>query len=707
MKNFKLSLFWGFNALVAMLISGCVFGGGTKVAIPESTMPQEMSVVFAIDHSNPEQVALFKQIISRVPSLGLWEEVVSQMDSSPSPFKYTENKELIESSWKLVLGVKLPADPEKLKQLMTGSNVNLGSGGIEIYVAGKFAMPDKVRFLLDEIVKADPDLIEFVGDEKNQVWRAKQGTGNVLIVRVEDVYFMATSTAQKDEILKRVEEGTGFDKNEYYQEKMKLGGDKDLGYLYLDMSLMNNVYKNLAEMGQDTIPIEALGMMKGLLAIFSVENDGFNFVSKISFGEDKALIEKYYPDYKVSLIDKIPAKGVIVYEEMPSLGLYLEGFFKAAATLLQSNSFGNPLDTGMAYDGLTTDELTTEGVDSENAPVNVKPVSRDKGYKSEPIIDNPEATVPVDEPIVEPVVEPTISVDSILASDDLYGATLEQVGAIAELTGEDLKKILDNSYAFVISDIGGYLPTVSFYLQVDKDSVDNARKLAGGVSTYMDLVIIGLNEELKANNLDEIIKKEVKMVEGATLQKVYVDWTAIPEARVSELSEQFGINVLTLKIELYYGVLNDGVFVVALYPDFIDVYGKEVLSESDYYKEMRARAGEAYGRSVAFFRMSPVLELVDRYFQLVKKAGIVSEEYDQDLMLNYELYTKIASSFDYIFVSDVKDSDGVRNSVSVKIKEVQLSPELLQKREALEIEKKNAQDAMMKMYQEVDGGLIQ
>ena len=135
MKNFKLSLFWGFNALVAMLISGCVFGGGTKVAIPESTMPQEMSVVFAIDHSNPEQVALFKQIISRVPSLGLWEEVVSQMDSSPSPFKYTENKELIESSWKLVLGVKLPADPEKLKQLMTGSNVNLGSGGIEIYVA--------------------------------------------------------------------------------------------------------------------------------------------------------------------------------------------------------------------------------------------------------------------------------------------------------------------------------------------------------------------------------------------------------------------------------------------------------------------------------------------------------------------------------------------------------------------------------------------
>ncbi|MFA7685624.1 MAG: hypothetical protein WCX95_02395 [Candidatus Gracilibacteria bacterium] len=689
MKKFKLSLFFGLGVLMVMIFSGCDLGGVPVAVTPEGTMPQDLSVAIAFDHSNLEQVALFKEIIGRVPSLGLWEQIVKELDVAPAAFTYTANKELVESGWKIVLGMKFPSDPAKMEKLMTSSNFNLGSDGLEVYVAGKFAEPDKVQTLLNEIIKDEIQKTE-INDSKYPIWRMKQGNGTIMIVRRDDVYFMASSVAQKDEILKRIDEGTGFDKSADYQKNLKLLGEKNLGYLYLDMKLVGGVYKNSLGLESEGIAsMDVLDVMKGVWAVFSVENSGPKFVSKIFFSGDKAIIDKYYPDYKVSLVDKVPAKGVFLYEEMPSLGFYLEGVSGAVSNLVKASSLDISLNEGIVEDG-----LTLEGVDSED--VSIKTVSREKGYKSAPVSVKPVTSVVVEEPVV--------AEKSILTSDDLYGAVLEQAGLISGLTVDDLKKILDNPYAFVVSDVGGYIPAVVLYLQVDKDSVENVKKLVAGSSMYMDEVIVGLNTELKKNNLDGIVKKEVKIVDGATLQKVYIDWTALPAPKVKELSDQLGVDILTVKVEFYYGVLNDGVFVFALYPDFINDYGKEVVSSADYYKEMRASAGEVYGRSVVFFRTSPVLELVDRYFQLAKKMGMISEEYDQDEMLDYELYTKIVSAFDYVFVSDVKDSDGARSSVSLKIKEVTLSPELLKKREALEAEKKAADDAVVKMYQDATAG---
>lgn len=685
MKKFKNYAFLGFGVAMVLSISGCVFGGKPVIVTPEGTMPQDLSVVVALDHSNMEQVALLKEIVARVPSMGFWDDLVKEIDASSGLFTYTANKELIESSWKIVFGLKLPSDPTKLGKLMTDSNFTLGSDGVDIYVAGQFAMPDKVQVLLDEIVKKDGKKMEFLADEKNPTWRVKQGSENFMIVRMKDVYFMTISSAQKDEILKRIDEGMGFDKSLDYQKNLKLLGEKNLGYFYLDMKLVSGIYSNLLKNNAGALPNDVLGIMKGLWAVFSVEKNGPNFISKIYFDGDKTLIDKYYPNYKLSLVDKIPAKGVIFYEEMPSLGLYLESFFKGISAVFKASSAGNELNAQIATEGESANVVKVE-----------KPISREKGYKSLPIVDKP-----VVEPVVEEVKPVSIaSVETLLAAEDLYGAVLEQAGGISGLTADDLKKIFDSPYAFVVSDVGGYIPAVTLYLQVNKDSVENAKKLVAGASTYMDAVIAGLNVELKRFGLDGIIKKDVKMVDGATLQKVYIDWAALPAPKIKELSDQFGVDLLSVKVQVYYGVLNDGMFVFAVYPDFVDDYGKDVLSGVDYYKEMRARAGEVYGGSVVFFRMTPVLDLVGRYFELAKKMGAISEESDQDMMLSYELYTKIISSFDYIFISGLRDLDGVRSSASLKIKEVQLSPELLKKMEAAAVEKKAADEALMKMYQE-------
>ena len=77
-------------AFIVVLFVGAVSFAGyriltvTKEIEPEALLPQDMSLVISIDHSDPDQVELMKDIISRVPSFGIFDDVLGMFGSTIS-----------------------------------------------------------------------------------------------------------------------------------------------------------------------------------------------------------------------------------------------------------------------------------------------------------------------------------------------------------------------------------------------------------------------------------------------------------------------------------------------------------------------------------------------------------------------------------------------------------------------------------------------
>lgn len=638
---------------------GCWFGGEKDAFGPESVMPADMTFVLAVDHSDKDQIKFSSDIFEKIPSLDFFDEFLKD-------FEY---KELLEGEWKIAVGVKLSDDFEQLKTF--AEDFDFLESGSEIYIAGKFGTPERMQIFLEEMVLENPEKIEFVGTESELLWKVKKDDFDAVIARKDDIYFVAFSSEQRAEILKRLEDGGGFEADADYRD--------GLGYFYLNALPIVNLLTQAQTIEEEIFDVESLMAIEKFWVNFSANENGLNFSSKTYFGKDKNLVEKYYPDYKSELIGKVPSGGVISYNEKPNFWLYFQPLAEATSDVLFAFSAGNSLDEGDEYDDLFEEE--------ELAPAPA-PVKISRGV----VVEDKEVEV-AEEDVA--VAEEDVAV--AMGADML----LSQLGAIAGLDAEKVRAVFENPFAFSISDSGSFPPAIAFYINLDKNSLESAKSLVGGISVYADEVINELNAELKKENLDGIIKKEIKLVNGAALQKIYVDIASLPSEKKSGFDMMAGFDISTAKIEIYYGVLSDGVFVFALYPDFPDIYGKNPISSADYYIEMQKNARNFYSGGVSFFRMDPLLKMIEPYFNSLKSAGILPNS--EEISLEYELYTKFASTFEYIFTSDVKDSDGLKSETSIKIRKAELSPELLQKRELLKIEKKAAQEAMEKLYEESVG----
>ncbi|MFA6918223.1 MAG: hypothetical protein WC285_05360 [Candidatus Gracilibacteria bacterium] len=631
--------------VVFTLVLSFVFGAGgcnlfnsTKDVQPEAVMPQDMSAVMVFDHSNAGQMKLLKEILGRIPSVGLVDMAISE---------YEENKDLINGGWKIAAGFKLP-EGKKMEELLKNPNISFDETGIEIYIAAKFEMADKVQELLNKLVKTDPDEITFVGTEKNPVWKLmKVGDGSVLIVRYGDLYFTATTSAQEKAVLDRIKSEDGFDKNPEYIANMKALGAENVGYVFVNAKSSIEILGKIFSESGVNLPMGALELVGNVWAVCSLNDTGVKVVSKAYLSGDKALLDKYVPSYSVDLIKTIPSKGVFLYGEMPSFAVSLEGLA----------------------------DLAVMGVKQEFSP---------EGGKISRIAEDSKT-------------------DSQSGSSAGYSMVLDQLAGISGLKSEDIGKIFDNPYAFSISDSGGNLvPSAALYLKIDRESLENAKTLVASTSTYVDQIFDKMDQELKRAGLDGILKKEVKTVNGAALQKIYVDWSALSADRLSELNSMGGMDVSTMKLEFYYGVLSDGVLVFALYPDFTDEYGKDPIADAGYYKEMLTEVGDLYGDSVSFFRMAPVLDFANRYFELYKKTGLAVE--GDDINFQYEMYSKFASAFKYVFMSGIRNDDGMMSSTILAIQKAEFSPELKKKLEADKEAKEKAAKAVEKAAQEAGGG---
>ncbi|MDZ4209666.1 MAG: hypothetical protein U1C56_00645 [Candidatus Curtissbacteria bacterium] len=120
--------------------------------------------------------------------------------------------------------------------------------------------------------------------------------------------------------------------------------------------------------------------------------------------------------------------------------------------------------------------------------------------------------------------------------------------------------------AFVLDDVGMKYPAAIFYLDVSSDLVagkDLMNFLGGFVKGF--LVDFGFSEDSLVEN--------VVVVRGFGMKKLTIDWEKAGEA-VLVLGASGFADVVGEDMSLYYGVSDDGVLILALYPDFEEVYGE-------------------------------------------------------------------------------------------------------------------------------------
>jgi len=131
---------------------------------------------------------------------------------------------------------------------------------------------------------------------------------------------------------------------------------------------------------------------------------------------------------------------------------------------------------------------------------------------------------------------------------------------------EGLEAFEGEQAAFELAEVGQKYPGAVFYLDVSSDLAagkDLSEFLGDFVKDF--LVNFGFNAES--------LNEKVVVVRGFGMKKLTIDWGKVGEASLvlgaSELSDLIGEN-----LQFYYGVTDDGVLVLALYPHFEDAYGE-------------------------------------------------------------------------------------------------------------------------------------
>lgn len=247
---------------------------------------------------------------------------------------------------------------------------------------------------------------------------------------------------------------------------------------------------------------------------------------------------------------------------------------------------------------------------------------------------------------LKPIIQ-AISLDVNLLSDlaaeaqpakDYYSDFLSNLAALASTDVDTLTNVLDSPFAIVASDVGGVLPGVAVYVNLDESKSEQAKTLVLALNAYLDAVVLEFEQMLIEQELPtEVIKKDLVTVGGAVLHKLSLDLAAYPEGHFDLLSDYAGFDLTAVPLELYYGVTGDNVFVIALYPGFEKIYGKNLLSaDADFNQALKMIAVDS--QKLMYFNPA---RAVNSIMHFVKIAAAENPE-DADVLAQYE---KSAKSF--------------------------------------------------------------
>ncbi len=241
---------------------------------------------------------------------------------------------------------------------------------------------------------------------------------------------------------------------------------------------------------------------------------------------------------------------------------------------------------------------------------------------------------------VSDVVDTALDLENILSTE--LGLSVAEFDAI-----------MDSPYAIAVHDVDQLVPGFEAYLKLDSTKRAAGNKVVNYLTSQVDVMIDKLNAESTEVDLGEYVVKSSSAISG--LNKVSLSFVDMPEAFWvdSYLTDAERAKVSAIDLEFTYGITNDNIFVMALYPGFADDYSRNSLANnSDYLSAVDSLSG-VYGAGVTYVDIDNMMSVVDMFVDFADEGGA---EYDE--------FKSFVSAFDYM-ISSAKISGGEMESKMV------------------------------------------
>lgn len=233
-----------------------------------------------------------------------------------------------------------------------------------------------------------------------------------------------------------------------------------------------------------------------------------------------------------------------------------------------------------------------------------------------------------------------------------------------DISEEDLINYFAGEMAFqanVVND--GSTPAFALYVRVNPEQARVQELILEDMDLIVDAFMEGFNGEIVSQGGEEPLVKEILAINGQALRKVSLNWGNMPAEIVLQYQAMLG-NVEDYKIELYYGLIEEDVFVVALYPDLPGLYGKSDTSvaENDGYNDL---FGKKSLEGVFYYDSVPLWKMVDDYFALLQEQGLAQSS-DVAMAKQFFEILRMAKS---AYLTETREGDVLRGEIYLEFSE--------------------------------------
>ncbi len=237
----------------------------------------------------------------------------------------------------------------------------------------------------------------------------------------------------------------------------------------------------------------------------------------------------------------------------------------------------------------------------------------------------------------------------VAAMTSTYKNFMDAIAGVVKLEASKVESILNAPVALYLSNQGVYYPAMTLLLETNASTLEDTKTMFANLAIYLDEVL----KEFEAMS-PGVLKKEVVLEKGAAIQKLSLDVNVAMQSNQDPMVQAVLAQMTDLKLELYYGVMSDGVAVIALQPNFLETYGKgDALVDSEEFK--KAQVGLNIPKSVyslGFLNLGNVEPIAAKYKSMAETSGLMTPETQESYDYFLAFMKTIKSSFSY---SEVKD----------------------------------------------------
>ncbi len=254
---------------------------------------------------------------------------------------------------------------------------------------------------------------------------------------------------------------------------------------------------------------------------------------------------------------------------------------------------------------------------------------------------------------------------------DFDGTREGAIQSISDFIGvakKDLDVFSGAPFAFSVSSTGGFFPNLVWLVNLGNGQ-NASRNMDRALDVFMDGVIAEFNDQVG----EDVLKREIKMQNGNAMRRVYFDGTKLPTEVGLQLNAILNTNVSALKLEFYYGMIDDGVYAFAFYPEFLGSYGKSVLAYDERFKSAQKMVNGVYGDVSLIYANSEFF--ADWLYKFLDVFGAVGFDFDEKEMSQMKRMINAFSTIRYLILSAKIENGKEIESGYLRIEEPEKLPE--------------------------------